>query len=40
MSARNTLALEPDHDPDAVFRNFMRHNLTRAADHFALTITS
>ncbi len=38
MSARNTLAPEPEHDPDAVFRNFMRHNLTRAADHFTLTI--
>jgi len=33
------LAAEPSTDPDAVFRNFQRHNLTRAAEHFELTIT-
>ncbi|MEV0682190.1 phosphotransferase [Actinosynnema sp. NPDC050436] len=33
------LAAEPAGDPDAVFRNFQRHNLGRAAEHFDLTIT-
>jgi hypothetical protein len=34
------LAPEPPTDADAVFRNFMRHNLTHAADHFDVTIAS
>lgn len=33
------LAAEPSTDPDAVFRNFQRHNLGRAAEHFGLTLT-
>jgi hypothetical protein len=33
------LVPEPPADADAVFRNFQRHNLGRAADHFRLTIT-
>lgn len=32
------LAAEPDTDPDAVFRNFMRHNLRHAADQFNITV--
>lgn len=32
------LAPEPAADGDAVFRNFQRHNLARAAEHFDLTI--
>ena len=32
------LATEPGNDPDAVFRNFMRHNLQRAAAQFNITI--
>jgi len=31
-------AAEPATDPDAVFRNFMRHNLQHAAAHFGLTV--
>lgn len=33
------LAAEPPTDADAVFRNFMRHNIARAADHFEVTVT-
>ena len=33
------LSAEPSTDPDAVFRNFQRHNLARAAEHFELVIT-
>lgn len=33
------LTAEPQTDGDAVFRNFQRHNLGRAAEHFGLTIT-
>jgi Phosphotransferase enzyme family len=33
------LTAEPSTDPDAVFRNFQRHNLSRAAEHFGLTVT-
>jgi len=32
------LVPEPDIDGDAVFRNFMRHNLGKAADRFGLTV--
>lgn len=32
------LAAEPSTDGDAVFRNFQRHNLGRAAEHFGLTV--
>ncbi|GAA1231349.1 hypothetical protein GCM10009676_12890 [Prauserella halophila] len=32
------LAAEPATDPDAVFRNFMRHNLGRAAAQFDVTV--
>jgi len=33
------LVAEPHTDPDAVFRNFQRHNLARACEHFDLTVT-
>lgn len=33
------LLAEPPTDPDAVFRNFQRHNLTQASEHFGLTVT-
>jgi hypothetical protein len=34
-----TLAPEPDTDADATFRNWMRHNLARAAETFHLSVT-
>jgi hypothetical protein len=34
------LAAEPQTDPDAVFRNFQRHNLSTAAAHFNVIITA
>jgi hypothetical protein len=34
-----TLAPEPDIDADAAFRNWMRHNLVRAAEKFGLSVT-
>ncbi|MGI9003543.1 MAG: phosphotransferase [Pseudonocardia sp.] len=33
------LTAEPQTDADAVFRNFMRHNIARAADSFAVAVT-
>ena len=33
------LAAEPPTDGDATFRNFQRHNVSRAADHFGVTLT-
>jgi hypothetical protein len=32
------LTAEPQTDPDAVFRNFQRHNLARASDHFGVAV--
>ncbi|MFE0022233.1 aminoglycoside phosphotransferase [Amycolatopsis sp. NPDC059021] len=34
------LTAEPQTDGDATFRNFQRHNLRRAADHFDVTVTA
>jgi hypothetical protein len=34
------LAAEPQTDADATFRNFMRHNLGRAATHFDVEVTA
>lgn len=39
MSNHRHLDPEPESNPDAVFRNFMRHSLAYAADHFGLTVT-